>query len=77
MSFTYIGHSHRPEPPISPPEMSDELYDRNCRNICRESAMHHLDSAISRLDELEHDGIHRHAQKYLEELRRYLTDDME
>jgi len=66
-----------PEPPASPPEPSDEEYDRNCRNSCREEAIEALGTAISRLDEIDHDGIYRHTQKYLERLVKYLQNDME
>lgn len=57
--------------------MDEGDYYRIMRNSCRYDAMAALGTVITRLDELDHDGIHRHTQLYLEDLRRYLNDDME
>jgi hypothetical protein len=66
-----------PDLPVNPPELSDEEWERNNRNSMRNDAINALATAIDRLDELEHDGHHRHAQKYLESLRDYLGRDLE
>ena len=66
-----------PDQPVSPPEPTDEEYARNCRNLCREETINALDTAISRLDELDHDGKERGTQKYLEGLQESLRNDME
>jgi hypothetical protein len=63
--------------PENPPELTDAKWDRNNRNSMRQDAIDALDMAISRLDELDHDGIHRHTQKRLEDLQEYLQNDME
>jgi hypothetical protein len=75
-AFT-MAHFKVPEPPVSPPEPTDEEYDRNGRNSCRKEAIEAAGTLISRLDELDHDGIHRHTQKHLEDLQEYLENDME
>jgi hypothetical protein len=68
---------HIPEQKVSPPEIDDWDYDRNVRNACRKDAIQAIDTLVSNLDELDHDGKHRHTQKYLENLRDYLERDME
>ena len=65
-----------PEPPIDPPEPSDEQYERNVRNSLREEICQHIDSIDSKLDELEPNGHPKFIQS-LAELREYLRNDME
>ena len=72
-----MTHLPVPEPSVSPPEPSDGEYARNTRNSCRDSAIEAAGTLISRLDELDHDGIHRHEQKRLEGLQEYLRNDKE
>lgn len=69
--------AHTAEPPTDPPVVDDATYERNVRNSCRTDAIEALGTVISRLDELNYDGVHRHTQKYLEQLQEYLTNDME
>ena len=66
-----------PDMPVDPPEMSDEDEERNERNAARRNASRRIARLIDDLDYLDHDGIHRHTQLYLMDLRRYLNDDME
>lgn len=66
-----------PEQRIDPPELSDEEFNRNLRNNYRREAIQALDTLMDNLDLLDHDGAHRHTQMYLEDLHRYLMDDME
>lgn len=66
-----------PEPPVNPPELSDEEEARDERNWARDESMELIDRLIANLDFLDHDGIHRHSQKYLAELQDYLERDME
>jgi hypothetical protein len=66
-----------PEQPISPPEMDDETYNRNCRNMCRADAIVALGTVISRLDEAERWREYFHDKKYLESLIERLNRDME
>ena len=58
-----------PDMPVNFLEPTDEEWERNNRNNMRLDAIAAIDTLVSNLDELEHDGIHRHTQKYLAELR--------
>jgi len=80
MNFDYsylITGRKVPKQAVSPPELTDEVYEKNVRNSCREEAINALGTVISRLDEIKHDGRHRHTQKDLEDPQDYLMRDME
>lgn len=66
-----------PEQPISPPEMSDEQYEKNCRNMSREDAINALGTVICRLTEAELDREYFYDKVYFEMLLERLQNDME
>ena len=66
-----------PEQAINPPHLDDEEWERVQRNSIRQDAIEAANLLISRLDELDHDGHHRHQQKDLELLVDYLERDMD
>jgi hypothetical protein len=66
-----------PEQPVSPPEISDEEYDRNVRNACRRDAIKAIDTLLANLEELHQGNWFQDTQADLDELRDYLERDME
>ena len=72
-----MGNFRVHDEPESPPAVDEGDYYRIMRNSCRHDAIAALGTVIARLDELDHDGIHRHTQLYLENLRDYLERDLE
>jgi hypothetical protein len=72
-----LYHRSTPEPPADPPEADDVTDEANLRNQTRSEAIEAIEKTIDCLDELKHDGIHRHSQKYLGDLKAYLERDME
>ena len=62
-----------PDMPISPPEPDDATWEKNNRNSMREEAIEALNTAVSRLTELDdNDSI-----SYLEIVRDNMQQDME
>jgi len=80
MNFDYshlVTGRKVPDQAISPPEPTDEVYEKNVRNSCRREAIMALGTVISRLDEINHHGAGRYTQRNLQNLQEYLQREME
>ena len=72
--YTMARPSAVKDQPVNPPELSEEDYERNCRNMCRESAIEALRIVISRLEELDDDESISYMEIVLDNLKQGMED---